>query len=67
MSVFSSKDVTLNIVLDVEKAWQFAQFLKRMGLSDYREKASTEDEAYSMLVAGEMIRAALARESFTPR
>lgn len=62
-----AKQVNLSVVLDAEEAWQFAQFLKRMCLSDYQSKASTKDDAYIMLMTGEIIRAALAREGCAPR
>ena len=38
----------LNITLDItpSQAEALAQFLKRAGYSDYREKAVSDDEAY---------------------
>lgn len=49
------------------QAWQFAQFLKRVGLSDYRKLATSDEEAREMLQAGEFIRSALANGGYFPR
>jgi hypothetical protein len=50
-----------------EQAWQFAQFLKRVSLDDYKRLAGTDDEARDMMQAGEWIRAALSRAGYFPR
>jgi hypothetical protein len=45
----------------------FAQFLKRACLSDYRNRATSEAEAYQMIDATEHIRRALADQGYAPR
>lgn len=55
------------VTLTDEQAEAFAQFLKRVGLADYRSLATTEEEAYCMLSAGEAIRKSLAEAGFSPR
>lgn len=50
-----------------EQAWQFAQFLKRASLSDYRKLAASDDEARDMQEAGELIRSALTDAGYSPR
>lgn len=59
--------VIISVELSDEEAWQFAQFLKRVGYSHYRELATDESEAYTMLYAGERIRDALAAQGYAPR
>lgn len=59
--------VSLHIELTQDEASQLAQFLKRMGLSDYRAKAQTEDEAYTMQDSAERVRVALADAGYDPR
>ena len=60
-------DVTFKVTMSREKAQAFAQFLKRVWLSDYREHAADADEARIMADAGEAIRSALAEAGFAPR
>ena len=57
----------LTVSLPEREAEAFAQFLKRVGLSDYRALAASEAEAYDMLHAGEHIRKALAEAGYAPR
>lgn len=59
--------VRLTVELSEEEALAYAQFLKRIGYSDYRSSASSESEAYLMRDAGYSIRKALAEEGFDPR
>ena len=59
--------VRIEVELSPEQAEAFAQFLKRVGLSDYRDLAQHENESYEMLYAGEKVRAALAEIGFAPR
>jgi hypothetical protein len=49
------------------QALALAQFLKRVGLDDYRRLAVDADEAWDMLDAGERLRAALAAVGYAPR
>jgi len=57
----------LTIELPDEHAWALAQYLKRIGYADYREKAVSDEEAWAMFEAGEALRAALADEGCAPR
>lgn len=50
-----------------EEALAFAQFLKRVGFSDYRGCSASITEAYLMVAAGEKIRAAFAEIGIEPR
>ena len=61
------QDTTFELTLSEAQAEAFAQFLKRVGLSDYRALAASEVEAYDMLHAGERIRQALADAGYAPR
>ena len=58
-------EITAN--LTDAQAWQFAQFLKRACFSDYRGHATSDEEAYRMIDAGEHIRRALADQGYAPR
>ena len=53
--------------LSSEEATALAQYLKRAGLSDYRQLAIDEEEAYTMQVAAERLRHALALVGYAPR
>lgn len=53
--------------LSPAQALALSQFLKRVGLDDYRRLAVDADEAWTMLDAGERLRAALAAASYAPR
>lgn len=59
--------VTVKFETSEEQAQALAQFLKRMGLADYRDHAIDEKEAYQMMHAGEKLRSALATAGFAPR
>ena len=61
------KTVEIHVTLTDAEAWEFAQFLKRVCYSDYRQHATSEAEAYSMVEAGERIREALAEAGYAPR
>ena len=58
---------TITVTLTNSQAEAFAQFLKRVGLSDYAALAQGQQEAYAMLSAGEVIRQELARAGYAPR
>lgn len=62
-----TKMITLTVELDDEQAWQFAQFLKRVGYDDYRQLSTDDSEARTMVEAGELIRKALAEAGYKPR
>lgn len=59
--------IVVTVKLSDLEAWEFAQFLKRVGLSDYRSLAEGAGEAACMLRAGEKIRSALAAVGYAPR
>lgn len=59
--------ITLTLELSEQEAWDFAQFLKRAGFSDYASNAADQDEAYRMLHVGEKVRGALAQAGIAPR
>lgn len=59
--------VTITVVLTTDQAEAYAQFLKRVGLSDYAPLAFDQEEAYRMLAAGEAIREALRQAGHAPR
>lgn len=61
------KKVTIKLDLSHQEAWDYAQFLKRVGHSDYLNNAQDSDEAYRMLRVGEQIQAALAAAGIAPR
>jgi hypothetical protein len=65
--VKETRDITITVTLSDAQAWHYAQFLKRVCFSDYRQRAATEDEAYTMLEAGEKIRDALKEQGYAPR
>ena len=57
----------ITVMLSTQQAWAYAQFLKRVGLNDYRALAGDLDEAYLMLHAGEAIRHELRQAGYAPR
>jgi hypothetical protein len=61
------KDVPITVTLSDEQAWAFAQFLKRVCFSDYKDRAASQAEAYTMVGAGEVIREALREQGYAPR
>ena len=61
------KTVEIKVDLTDAQAWEFAQFLKRVCFSEYRNNATTDEEAYHMRDAGEQIRSALAEQGYAPR
>jgi len=61
------KTIEIHVTLTESEAWEFAQFLKRACFSDYRGHATSEEEAYRMINAGEQTRRALAERGYAPR
>ena len=59
--------ITLNVVLTDDEAWNLAQFLKRVGFSDFRGNAQTDDEAYAMRDAADRVAIALKEAGYAPR
>ena len=67
-SAIYKEPIKILVELDNEnQAQAFAQFLKRVGFSNYRELAVSDEEAYEMNYAGSAIREALAEKGFNPR
>jgi len=62
-----NEKVTFTVELTDAQAWEFAQFLKRVGIDDYKRLATGDTEAWAMMDAGEIIRAALSRCGYAPR
>ena len=61
------KPISILVELPDTQAWPLAQFLKRVCLDDYRQRAADDAEAWAMLQAGEKVRAALAEAGYAPR
>lgn len=59
--------IRIQIELPDSQAWAFAQYLKRVGLDDYRQRAADDAEAWEMQEAGEVVRRALAEKGIAPR
>ena len=59
--------IRIQIELPDSQAWAYAQYLKRVGLDDYRQRAVDETEAWDMQCAGEIVRQALAEQGYAPR
>jgi len=60
-------EITITATLTDAQALALAQFLKRVGLDDYKGLSVDTDEAYTMQSAGEQIRTALAEAGYAPR
>jgi hypothetical protein len=61
------KTIQLTAELTDSQAWNLAQFLKRIGFSDFRNNARDDDEAYAMRDAAELVCRALAESGVAPR
>jgi hypothetical protein len=59
--------VIIEVALPDDLALALAEFLKRVGYNDYLELAVDKEQAYEMVDAGEMVRAALADKGYAPR
>ena len=59
--------IDITIALTQEQALALAQFLKRVGIDDYRSLAVDHDEAWLMRDAGERVREALREVGIAPR
>ena len=62
-----NSSILIQIELPASLAWAFAQYLKRIGLDDYRQRAVNDAEAWDMQEAGEIVRRALAEQGYAPR
>jgi hypothetical protein len=59
--------VTLQVDMPQDLAWALAQLLKRIGYSDCRSLAESDEQAYQMIQATEQVRRALAEAGMAPR
>lgn len=59
--------INLDVELTEQQAWDFAQFLKRVAWSDFRDLSATDDEAYRMQEAALKFQQALEEQGFSPR
>ena len=61
--------VCVPVELTVREAWEFAQFLKRVGYGNYKALCEpyNDDGPHHMITAGEKIRTALAAQGYSPR
>jgi len=62
-----TRAVTLRVELTDAEAWNLAQFLKRVGFSDFRTNAQDDAEAYAMRDAADRVGVALAEAGYAPR
>ena len=59
--------VHLTVELTEARARDLAQFLKRVGFSEFERNARDEDEAYAMQEAAGVVRRALTEAGYEPR
>jgi hypothetical protein len=59
--------INLSVELTEQEAWDYAQFLKRVGFSEFRTNAQDDDEAYRMFAVSEKIRRAINDLGINPR
>ena len=60
-------DVQLKVELTEGQAMALAQFVKRVGWSEFRQNAVDDDEAYAIRDAVDQVMKALRDEGFAPR
>jgi hypothetical protein len=63
----SKPEITIQVTLTDDEAWQLAQFCKRITFSDVRQCATSQDETYLMLWALEKVRKQLSEKGYAPR
>jgi len=61
------EEICLMVQFSDQDAWDLAQFLKRVGYSDFRSNAVDDEEAYRMLTAAEKVSRNLAAMGYGPR
>lgn len=68
-SMLTARNVRITVELTDAEAWEYAQFLKRVGHSDYKAlcEPGNAEGPYRMIDAGEKIRKALAEAGYAPR
>jgi hypothetical protein len=59
--------VTIQCTMTAAEAWDLAQFLKRIGFSDFRSKSQDDAEAYGMQGAAIQVANALRDAGYAPR
>ena len=59
--------VTIQCTMTDAEAWSLAQFLKRVGFSEFRALATADAEAYDMQTAGIQVAKALRDAGYAPR
>lgn len=60
-------EVCLLVQVSDQEAWDLAQFLKRVGYSDFRSNAVDDEEAYRMLAAAAKVSRSLGSLGYDPR
>lgn len=61
------REITINVNLPEDQADAFAQYLKRIGFSEFRSFAKTEEEAYDAQAGAEKVLIALASAGIDAR
>jgi hypothetical protein len=61
------RNVLIQAWLSREEALALAQFMKRVGFSEWRQNAVDNDEAYVMRDACDQVARALAEKGYAPR
>ena len=59
--------VTITVDLTDAEAWELAQFLKRVGWTEWRGLSRSDDEAYLKRDGCEKVQRALAQAGYAPR
>ena len=63
----TQKTVQITVELTIEQAEALAQFVKRVGFSEFRQNAVDDVEAYTMRDAVDQVRKALEEVGYAPR
>jgi len=63
----AQKMVTFTVQINEELAEALAQFVKRVGFSEFRQNAVDDVEAYTMRDAVDQVRKALQEAGYAPR
>lgn len=67
MTTQTQDTVTVTFTVSREDAWEFAEFMKRLGWEDYRMHVTSRESAYQAQSVGEAIRMALRQQDINPR
>jgi hypothetical protein len=59
--------MNFQVELSDEQAWALAEFLKRVGYSDWRSLAVSDEEAWQMRQAADQLRKELTLQEYAPR